>query len=460
MHFLDLFRTLTPRERATFERYLHVFHAGQQKVLEVFRLVRAFEKEWKLSANHERIFDYVIGQLSAAGRKSVQNTFHDLKKYLLAFVSHLDAVKPPDEPEQQRIRLENLHRRGWMEAYEQQKRELLEKIPPFPEQRNWDMLQQLRVADYDYFSVNDNNKTGSHEALKEMIVQLDYFYYTTRLLYACEWLCRSSVKEKKALPFDAEQLLLDAARLPEDCLYRDIFVMLYKNDKTMAAVLRARFLKNPPENRHLERILLLYLLNFLARPSKMAITNEKKRLAMLKLYNSGLRRNLFTINGFFPIVPFSNIVNLACNLKKYNWAEGFVYRWSKKLHPDERKSMKALFRAKILFEKGEFNEVTPLLNDITYSNVVYELQAKLLEIRCYFLQKNRISLDSKLKSLTKWLKRPQGLGDDYQTPAMGFIAAMRALQRRASEAEIRACLANNPDTLLKDWILQQIETVN
>lgn len=458
--FYEIFCSLSAGEKALFNQYLSVFHAGSKVALRTFSfLQQASEKhlEWTEDSLFEQVFERT--RVTPLDRQSIQNTLGDLKKWLMAFLTWEEIKGNYDHPDVQIWTIGALRRRGLFDAYAQQTTRLRKKIPPFNEQTMWDTVANLKFTHHDYFHVTDDEWSNDHSSIEEIVVNLDHFYGAAKLLYACEIISRKSVIGEQFATINLDDLLKFTAVLNADyapvSLFRDVLLMTRDDDKTIFLALKRKLLQNPPKDKTEQNFLLMYLLNFSAR----AIQRDEQNFIeqAFDLYEHGIRQHLFIINGFFPIGSFSNIVNIACNLQKFEWVENFIEKWEPSLKPDQSSNMKFFFQAKVAFERGTHGEVLELLQNVTYSNLSYNLQARLLLIRsCYELKVNSKMIEANCQSTSVYIRRHKSLGENYRNGTLNFIKIFRLLISGKSKKVLEEALTTHTHVFCRPWLKNKI----
>jgi len=165
--------------------------------------------------------------------------------------------------------------------------------------------------------------------------------------------------------------------------------------------------KNNKYSKEITYTLLIHLTSYLNNRIKSG--NVKYSKELLSLYIMGLDSGLLINNGSIPALRFSNILNIACGLKEYAWAEEFVDNYVLQVDSPNIEETRSLAKAEINFKKGDFPKVISDLVTTKYKNFDQELKARWLLI-CSEFELNRdnvIFIEDRVRSMRYYLKRNQ-----------------------------------------------------
>ena len=107
-----------------------------------------------------------------------------------------------------------------------------------------------------------------------------------------------------------------------------------------------------------------------------------------ELYKEAVKCNWLVENGYISADHFHNVVDAACGVGDFEWAEAFIQRCTRLLdtRKDKRREVKKLFRARIAFRKGGYEQVIRWLERLKFGDFPYESRRYTLLIRSYYKQ--------------------------------------------------------------------------
>jgi len=106
-----------------------------------------------------------------------------------------------------------------------------------------------------------------------------------------------------------------------------------------------------------------------------------------ELYKIALRQDIIkgSEDRYIDAILFGNILLTALKLKKVEWAEDFVRKYSHEIAPENMDGMMGFCSARIKFSKGEFNESLKLLHSIqSFNHIQYKIAIRDLILLNYY----------------------------------------------------------------------------
>ena len=119
------------------------------------------------------------------------------------------------------------------------------------------------------------------------------------------------------------------------------------------------------------------------------------------LYQEAVERNWLIENGYISADHFHNVVDAACGVGDFEWAEAFIQRSTRLLDTrrDKQRDVKKLFRARIAFRKQDYEKVIRRLEPIAFRDFSYESRRYTLLIRSYYQQYTQLETTVDLQSM-------------------------------------------------------------
>ena len=112
---------------------------------------------------------------------------------------------------------------------------------------------------------------------------------------------------------------------------------------------------------------------------KTSFNNE-----MFEMYQTGIEKEILLINGKLSSINYSNVVTIGLRLKRFDEVESFIEKNKSLLSGTEKQSYYSFNLAKVLFEKGKFQEVTALYNEKLIKEILLNIQMRILQIKAFY----------------------------------------------------------------------------
>lgn len=129
-----------------------------------------------------------------------------------------------------------------------------------------------------------------------------------------------------------------------------------------------------------------------------------------ELYRAGLEKNLMAENGWLSGFTYKNIIRIGTALGEHEWVRGFFEQYKNALHPREREALYRYNLAFLFFQKQDFANAMPLLQQIELEDRLNLLDARRMLLRSYYELGEYKALDSLLTSFGAYLRRQKDLG--------------------------------------------------
>ena len=179
------------------------------------------------------------------------------------------------------------------------------------------------------------------------------------------------------------------------------------------------------------------------------------------LYRKGLERKVLLDHGVISKFTYKNVLMLAIGLQEWDWAEAFLEQYKNHLPLKERENIYRYNLAIFYFRKPDYDKAMPLLQQVTFQDVLYNLNARTMLLQIYYELEEFDALDSLLDSFRAFIRRHKELGyhKENYTNLISFVRQMRSLppnahkekQQLKNEIEATASLAE------KRWLLRQLQ---
>lgn len=465
--FFVFLKTLKPGEVVGFFKYLKQTQGKDSIPVQIFDYYRHlypdFSDEKKMDPDYAR--DKIFGKRKSGNGETqtpnFSNTFYDLNVLLKDFLIH-EKIRT-DEQLADLLWIYILHERNQQEQFSRQADALYQKTIAQTDIQCDDTLKNSASAIWQFRNLSQNVRSPDFEGMKECMYTLNTYLETIRYKMAC-----LMANNRKLVPHGSEEE--DFLRLPENQegvqaillnIYRDIYTMIRTEEEAVYSRIEAQV------QEHIESIgaddldgILGFLTNFTAarvRKSDPSIWNVRQH----ELNVLSLKRGIFMNNGYMSSTRFTNILDIACSAKKFEWADSFIQEYGPKLPEVVRQTTIDLGKAIPLFFKQKYREVLALLPKLQITSesrdINYIIRVRQMILRCYFEVREEpdiilnycIALESTLLDIPK----PRRESIDALLEFTRICKLI--LMRKIDEEGLIKRFADTPNVFAKDWLLKQ-----
>ncbi|MDO8971059.1 MAG: hypothetical protein Q7U74_10255, partial [Saprospiraceae bacterium] len=178
------------------------------------------------------------------------------------------------------------------------------------------------------------------------------------------------------------------------------------------------------------------------------------------VYRAALERNFLTEHGFLSSFTFKNIIRAGAALGEHDWTEQFIEQYRNALHPRERDNAYRYNRAFLFFQKADYAQAMPLLQQVEFEDPLNNLHARRMLVRSYYELGEQDALESLLQSFGAYLNRQKNLGY-HQELNLNFVKFMQRLIKlvpndNAAKASLGKELAAEKQVAEREWLLEKL----
>ncbi len=207
------------------------------------------------------------------------------------------------------------------------------------------------------------------------------------------------------------------------------------------------------------REIYYFLLNYCAEKINAGQTGYLSEI--FALYQLGLSTQLLFENRNLSPWNYKNIVTVGLRQGNYDWTLQFLQQYQSHLPPQHQKNAYTYNMANYHFFKGNYHETISLLQQVSYDEVFYSLDARTLLLKTYYELEEFEALLSLIDSFKQWLNRTKEISKPRQQTYRNLIYFMRKLiQLPPNDSKKRKDLLDEitqtPAIADKRWLLQQV----
>ena len=300
--------------------------------------------------------------------------------------------------------------------------------------------------------------------LQILLKNLDQFYFRTKLRFFKE----VRVHERTAKLTYENPLMPEILKLIREDLsshsfitrvYSSLFLLREEPSKDAYWELKKLIFENialiPREELHELTSSLIHYNNSKMKSESETLVFAKEIFAISKFQ---LAHDLMVFEGIIAPGVFLNTVSIATGLMEIEWAERFINDFSEYLSDKERDNARGIAIAKLHYSKGAYDVAIQELNLITHKQIHYSVNARVLEIQCYFMQNDIDRTSTTCDRFTRYLNRKKEFSGKFKVELLNFISFMRKLIRvnRPTKEVLLKQLAETKDIISKAWLQKTI----
>lgn len=172
---------------------------------------------------------------------------------------------------------------------------------------------------------------------------------------------------------------------------------------------------------------------------------------------------IFGDDGNLSPWDFKNIVTVAVRLGRLNWTETFIDQYYHYIEEGERINAYTYNRAKLAYHQGDYSKVLDLLNQVSYNDIFYNLDSRVLLIKTYYERNEVVALDSAITSLNTFLNRKKRVVADYQRQLYSnfthYVKQLSSLSPNSAKEvqNLSTKLENTSLVADKGWLQKQVD---
>ena len=179
----------------------------------------------------------------------------------------------------------------------------------------------------------------------------------------------------------------------------------------------------------------------------------------LDLYEEALNHKYLLVDGYLSRFTFKNIAAIAVKIGEYDRAEKFSNEYYLALRKEERNSALNFNQALIGYHKKDFDTALRSLQEVDFKDHLFNLAAKVIQMKVYFESDEFDLLDSHLDAMQMYILRKKVIGY-HKTNYKNIIKMTRKLLKikpgDTSAVDNLKSEINNAEVLTeKKWLLSQ-----
>lgn len=463
--FIKLLETLNNKEFRAFKKYFKQLHHRKEDSFKVIEYVEKFKLNYKSLENkkvedaYQEIFHKEL--ISENERKNFLNVLYKLNGFLQEFLVWQRLQKKGLDYHIHLLK--GLKARQLDAEFAQTLKntfKLLEKNP----KDVWYYAQLMEINDLIYFSNNIEKLIAPSKGteVKAAMEALDKLYVLAKLKYACELLSRADIlPELHPIYFLDEVLQLGKDRQMKDdiyLVYKQLLELVRYKELSSFKGLQQTLLQKKYATPHEQLILLTYLANFAAAQIRKGETSYYQDA--FQIYQFGVQQGLLLVDGYFPITIFNNIVNLACTIKDYQWANEFIDKYGQFLSKDHKKETISFCQIRIRFAQKKYKTIVVAYKTSNFKMLIYKLQLRNLCMRAMVeLDADLVEALNFCEAMEQFLYRNKDLTEKRKESHQNFLKITKGILMEESKTKLTTSLNEMELVVCKDWLMDKIKAL-
>ncbi len=303
-------------------------------------------------------------------------------------------------------------------------------------------------------------------SIQEASDNLDLFFLSQKLKYACEMLDR-----EKTLSVKYEQLMLEEVKLylehfdqrdyPAISIYYRIFLTLTEeNGDGHFEELKALLHEHTNRFSQFElKEMYLMALNFCIR--KIRIKDERYVEEAFTLFKEGIENKSLYENNLLSPWTFKNTIKLGLKLQKFDWIENFILTFKDDLDESIRENALNYNLADLYYYKKDLDKAQDLLQRVEFNDVFYALSSKFMLLKIYFEKDEEEALFNLLASFKIFLRRNKLISNNVRQTYLNFIRLLHKIVKKTPNAteKLKAEITNTELLIDRNWLLEAVDMV-
>ena len=457
-----LLSRLSASEIDGFGAYLRGVHAGEDTPLSFFEYLYSFYPDFEGEGLEKESIAQELGLRTAQSGKRISNLASQVYGWLIDYLAWQKFHSEENKFEYYRMAMEAAREKKLEKEFHHLAGKASEWLDASPASI-WLPAQYMRLAHAQYYYTPTKRWKAAMQYLDEATTHLHRFFHTSNLKYFCEMKNRTIALQEDdsrlkkfqsagAEDFEAGFVLARLYSLCAELLTKD-------NDENYENFYNAFMSNDKPLGKEDEQVLLKYLINAIAR--RIPGDEELWMPRAFRLYRYGLARGILIMDGYLTDLAFHNIIHVACGAREMAWAEEFVNAYAEFLVDEGRDSTINLALARIAFERSKFGETLELLNGLVFKSYSFAIQARLLQVRCFYEQGETLAFDSLLKSFDALLSRNKVVNKESTLAAYrNFLKILRMLgSGNHTRQQLEEAIREQEHLVCGAWLKRKVQSL-
>lgn len=289
--------------------------------------------------------------------------------------------------------------------------------------------------EYSHLSLMSEGKVSAQEGtIARAGEYLDRFYLVRKLQLCCEIFNVQNVFAHEHQIFLLDEILTHLENrsyddVPVIVIYFRILMTLRESEKEEHYhILRSLLIQHEDVvTKQEQRDMYKYVLNYCIK--KINLGNISWQKELFDIYKVTLQSRILLTEGVLSHRDFKNIITISLRQRELAWAEEAIPLYLPQLDAKERDNARMYNTANLLFHKGDFSGALRLLQQVDFSDIFYDLDARSIVLKTWFELDEEDSFEYHAAAFRTFLKRNKSVSEYQRTIYENLIRYTSRLMR-------------------------------
>lgn len=317
---------------------------------------------------------------------------------------------------------------------------------------------------------NERSEIVSGLNFSNISENLDFFYVIEKLRQFCVLLAWKKMYQID-IEFDNLQMVLEKAQqkpyneVPAINLYYKMY-LTYIEESNLDNYYELRNLikkhshlfSKQEQNEDIYSTALSYCIN---RVNKGDLSFQKETFL---LYKEIIDNGILLEENILSHTYFRNIALIALRVNEFEWAENFIHNFAPYIEEKYRTTAVEFSLARLEFYKNNYSKVLEHLYKVNYEDVWYNVNAKTLQVACYYELNEFDALESLLQAFKMFIRREKSLTNDRKEHYLHLIKFTNNLMKIDAKDQdkvlkLKTAIVETKGIVSKPWLIEKVSAL-
>lgn len=183
---------------------------------------------------------------------------------------------------------------------------------------------------------------------------------------------------------------------------------------------------------------------------------------LFPLYQSGLERDLFMVDGELSRFTYKNIASVAIKCAAYEWVADFVERYAAYLPKEHQKNYQQYCQAKLYYSIQDYKNAMYCLQTLGSTDREVIIDGKGMLVKIYYVLGEYDALESLLSSFKTYLRRDRYISTYLKEGYLNFVRYVQRLQQhnpydQQARQQLLEDVLQEGQLPERQWMLDQLQ---
>ncbi|MEZ4775759.1 MAG: hypothetical protein R3D00_21445 [Bacteroidia bacterium] len=437
---IQLLRTLTEKEFRDFVVFVRSpWFNRNERLVHLAEFLYDIRNDFDTHfPDRRKVYAILYGEDAVFQEQQVYDHFSFLTRLLENFFVQRTLDENPEE--YQRLLLNSFSAKNLENQFDRLYRRKVKEWDKHPFGGTDYFLTKYRIQQEAVMLFGQQQKRETDRHLPDLFSSLDIAYLSARLRFTCEWLNRANIVQTE--PGDSVlaplRAFLDAVpahflEIPSVNGYYLVFLILTAESPGENYPKLVHLLKQSSAHIPREEVNELYAhaQNFCIKMINQGQAEYQAHL--FGLFQDLMDQNLLIENGHLDHRKYKNIITVGLRMEAFDWVWKFLFEYRDHLSTEYRENAFTYNLAAYHYERRQYHQALPLLNQVNFTDVYYHLSAKAMMLKIYFEMEEDLALESLLDTFRIFLDRNRTISAYQRTVHKNLIRFTRKAHRLRNE---------------------------